>query len=63
MRWWRRVPRPDPAVADRALEQSREQLDEARRQRRRWDDLAVRIRVMREQNHLAERFRDALEGR
>lgn len=62
MRWPRRSEDP-PSRADEAIETSREQLDEAQAQRRRWDDLARRMRAMRETNHLAERFRDALEGR
>lgn len=62
MRWPRRSEDP-PSRADEAIETSREQLDEAVAQRRRWDDLAHRLRAMREANHLAERFRDALEGR
>lgn len=62
MRWSRRA-EGEPSRADAAIETSREQLDEARVQRRRWEDLAERLRRMREANHLAEKFRDALEGR
>ena len=60
---WRRRTQDEPSRADAAIETSREQLDEARLQRRRLEDLAGRIRRMREANHLAEKFRDALEGR
>lgn len=64
---WRRHADPGPTRADRAIEQSQQQLDEVRRQpqpQARWfEDLADRFRHMREANHLAEKFRDALEGR
>jgi hypothetical protein len=61
---WRRKPEPGPSQADEAIEQSLEQLDAIRRQPPRqphFDALAARLRQVREENHLAEAFRDALE--
>lgn len=42
--------------ADEAIAQSREQLEQARAERRRWEEFAERLREMRRRNHLAEAF-------
>lgn len=62
MRWpWRRR---ESDRADQALAQSREQLEQAQRQRDEVRRLAERLRDLREANHFAESIRRALgEGR
>lgn len=64
MRWRRQEPEPGPSRADEALEASRQQLADARRQNTHWAEVAERLRQMRKRNHLGEAFTAAFwEGR
>jgi hypothetical protein len=62
--WRRRREGGEPTEADEALELSERQRDRARQRRREFERLAVRMRRMRQVNHLGEAFKDAFgEGR
>lgn len=61
--WRRRRTDGEPTAADEALELSEQQRDRAQQQRREFERLAVRMRRMRQVNHLGEAFRDAFEER
>lgn len=49
----------EPTAADEALELSQQQRARAVQRRREFERLAVRMRRMRQVNHLGEAFRDA----
>jgi hypothetical protein len=62
IRWHRRE--EGPSDADRALAVSEAQHQQAQAERAEMENLAAKLRRMREVNHLAESFRDAFgEGR
>lgn len=63
-RWLSSRAERGPSRADAAVEQSRRQLDEAKQERRHWEDFTERLRQIRERNHLADAVERALrEGR